>query len=50
LSDEIDDPWQLDADPAFDTARCPECGCDLECDEHGFDCSYGDDELNDDDF
>lgn len=34
-----------DGDCDEESPRCPECGCDLETDEHGFDCSYDEFEL-----
>lgn len=37
-----------DDDPEDETVYCVECGCHLECDEHDWDCSYGDD--SDEDF
>ena len=36
--DELDD----------DDPSCPECGCDLYTEHHAWDCSYGDDEANED--
>lgn len=36
-------------DGAEGIVTCAECGCDLECDEHDFDCSYGSDEAQDED-
>ena len=29
-----------DDDPIDETEFCAECGADLECEEHSFDCSY----------
>ena len=38
--DELDDD---DADP-----ECPECGCDLFTENHAWDCSYGDEDDDED--
>lgn len=38
VEDDDDDPEPM----------CAECGCNLFSDEHAFDCSYGDEEANED--
>lgn len=39
----------VDADEDDDEPRCAECGCGLYTEDHAFDCSYGDDEENEED-
>ena len=44
--EEIDgDLFPEDPEPA----RCPDCGCDLETEDHTIDCGYDDEEEGDDD-
>jgi len=41
--------WEDDDDPDDLAPECPECKCDLESEQHAWDCSYGDDEAEDED-
>lgn len=44
--EEIDgDLFPEDPEPA----RCPDCGCDLETEDHTIDCGYDDEDESDDD-
>jgi len=45
-ADEIDgDLFPDESEPA----RCPDCGCDLETEDHTIDCGYDDEDEGDDD-
>lgn len=37
-----------DEEPHDDLETCPECGVNIFCDEHDWDCSYADDDDEDD--
>lgn len=36
-------------DSADDSPLCSDCGCDLETENHDWDCGFADDDLEDDD-
>lgn len=43
------DDYPYDEEDSDEEPQCAECGCDLYSGEHDWDCSYGDDEAEDQD-
>jgi hypothetical protein len=45
--DELEDDDLFDVGDVDEPPRCQECGCDLETEEHAFDCLIGEEEEAD---